>query len=298
MSRLEKKCLIASASAHAALALLLVTAPLIWVSRKPELARPVLRMIPTRLLDGVMAGGGSPTAQDLPAPAPPAPRPLLAPAPAAPKPEPAPAKPETKPARQEAESPRKPRNQPKPTVVPNQKAITADDSSDSENGKPSRRKIEISLERDTGTARQRAAAAAASRQRAEAQAHAARAQYNARLDRVLGAIGNGLASGTAIDVPGPGGEAYADYGQWVVTVYYEAWNPPNLADDSLTVTAEVVILRNGSVESFRVIRRSGHAALDRSVERLESVRFIAKFPDGAEDDRRRFIIDFIPRSKR
>jgi outer membrane biosynthesis protein TonB len=304
MTRLEKKCLAASASAHGALAFLLFLGPLIWVSRQPELARPVLNLIPTRLLDGVMAGGGSPLAKALPAPAPmaAAQRPLIIAAPPPPKPETAPAKPESKPARQETEPPAKNHKKTAEAVTPNKKLLAKADEPDDADGKPGKKKIQISLERESGSSKSKSNSSSPSsadaRSQTESRVRAAQAQYAARLNQVLGAIGQGLSTGTAIDVPGPGGEAYADYGQWVVTVYYQAWLPPNVADESATVTAEVVILRNGTVESFRIIKRSGHGGLDKSVDLLRKVTFIERFPEGTHDERRTFIIDFIPRIKR
>jgi TonB family protein len=299
MSRLEKKCFLASVGAHAALALLLFAGSWIWVAQQPELARPVLNMIPSALLDGVKAGGGSPTAKAMPAPAPATQRPLVVPAPAPPTPEPAPAKAEAKPAKQEQTPPKTHSRRTIDPVVPNKKTTKADESDDSGESKPAKKRIEISLVRETGTARQKSSAADGHGQ-AESNARV-RAQYTDRLNHVLGAIGQGLSSGgVSFEVPGPGGEAYADYGQWVVTAYYRAWSPPSdLANDLATVTAEVVILRSGTVESFTIIKRSGHATLDKTVQRLRNdVTFIAMFPKDAQDDKRTFIIDFNLRSKR
>src|SRR5262249_36807604 len=104
---------------------------------------------------------------------------------------------------------------------------------------------------------------------------------------------SGVSSETSIDVPGPGGAAYANYSSFVQAVYYRSWTPPpDLADDSAAVQVRVVILRSGTVESFKIIKRSGHAALDKSVERLRQVSFIAPFPEGATDEKRAFIIEF------
>jgi outer membrane biosynthesis protein TonB len=299
MNRLEKKCFVASASAHAALALLLFAAPWIWVAKQPELARPVLNLIPTRLLDGVMAGGGSPRATAPPAAAPAAQRPLIIPAaPVQPRPEPAPARPEPKPAKPESEPPAKSQNRRSVDAVMPDKNASKDPADDTGERKHAKDRIKLSFEKEpTGTSRKKQSAADG-RGDSEASVRAAQAQYASRLNQVLGAIGQGLSSGTSFEVPGPGGETYADYAQWVVTVYYENWHPPNLADESLRVTAEVVILRNGTVQSFRVTKRSGHGPLDQSVELLKSVTRIERFPDGSTDEKRTFIIDFLPRTKR
>jgi TonB family protein len=108
-----------------------------------------------------------------------------------------------------------------------------------------------------------------------------------------------MSTGTSIDVPGPGGEAYADYGAFVELFYRKAWSPPSdLSDDRATVRATVVILRSGKVESFRITKNSRIAALDNSVERLRNLNFVAPFPEGAADEKRTFIINFTLQAER
>src|SRR5688572_22116091 len=108
MTRLEKKCFLASAGAHGLLALLLALGPMLWVAKRPEVTLPVLNFIPSRLVDGATGGGGSPTARSMPAPAPPAPAQPLTLAPARPEPQPETSKPEVKPAKPEVETPARP----------------------------------------------------------------------------------------------------------------------------------------------------------------------------------------------
>jgi TonB family protein len=110
---------------------------------------------------------------------------------------------------------------------------------------------------------------------------------------VLGAIGAGISSGTSIEAFGPGGEATADYAQFVEFFYRRAWSQPAEVDDDLaTVKATVVIRRDGTVESFRITKRSGNATLDNSVQRLENLRSVEPFPEGARDERRTFVLNF------
>jgi TonB family protein len=59
----------------------------------------------------------------------------------------------------------------------------------------------------------------------------------------------------------------------------------------------VTVDRTGKVLSARVVRKTGDAALDRSVQSaLDRVRSIGKpFPSGSNDSKRTFTLDFTPR---
>ena len=290
MNRLEKKCFMASAGIHGGLLLLLFVAPLIWVSKRQEVSLPMLTFIPSQLIDGAMAAGGNPAVERPPTGSPPVQQQAVAP-PAPPvevtRPDP---EPETKPHPDQRAKPTK--TEPAPVERKPVKVATAEPA---ESRKPTRHKIQLSFERDPGASKRKAEAAA--RARAE-NARNAQRKFTERLNSVVGAIGQGVSSSTSIDIPGPGGAAYADYSQWVMKVYHDAWTMPNnLSNDSLSATATVVIRRDGSVESFKVTDRSGHTAFDASVKRLENVSFVARFPDGALDDKRQFVIKFQPRSK-
>ena len=58
----------------------------------------------------------------------------------------------------------------------------------------------------------------------------------------------------------------------------------------------MTIDRNGRVLSARIIRRTGDAALDKSVQRaLDKVRSVGKsFPSSSRDTKRTFTLDFTP----
>ena len=63
--------------------------------------------------------------------------------------------------------------------------------------------------------------------------------------------------------------------------------------------ATVTIGSDGTVISARVTEHSGDGPVDRSVQRtLVKVRFIARFPDGAKEKERTYIIRFMPKIKR
>jgi TonB family protein len=139
-------------------------------------------------------------------------------------------------------------------------------------------------------------AQARQRQHAEAQAkayEAARQAWISGTAKVGDRVGQGLSGGTSIEMPGPGGAAYANYGSIVQAVYERAWAPPSeLSDESGMVKARVVIRRDGTVASRTVIKPSGNKTLDRSVDRALSIDFVAPFPEGAKDAERTFIINF------
>ena len=296
MSRLEKKCLVASAGMHGLLFLMLFAVPLLWVSKQQPLVLPELNFVPTRLIDGVMSGGGSPTAQaPPPAAATRAAPPQVMVVPPPPKADVAPpkqealAKPEVEPV------PKQPAKRSDP--VPTDKKLAAakpDDSEDAADAKVGKKRIRLDFTRATGSSK----SASDARSQAQTAARAAQTLADARaaqVSRVLGSIGQGLSTGTSIDIPGPGGEAYAPYASFVVQVYRSAWSPSSAVADR-SVRAQVVILRDGTVESFEIIKRSGDSALDKSVERLKSIRSVAPFPAGALDEKRTFVIRFTPTS--
>jgi colicin import membrane protein len=281
MDRLQKKCVIASASLHGLLAgALLFGSAFLAPSRKaPDL--DVLTVIPATLVDASVSNpGGDPKATQ-----PPPRAPLVKPEPPAPatKPEP---KPEvvTKPPAPAVEKPApvKPADEPdftKPAPgkrLPNvstdlvkRKPVTANTSTDSDAGE-------------------------------RAQAKAARDAQRKALAGALASISGVASSSTSVEIPGPGGQAFANYAQAVKSVYTQAWVvPADVDDDQATTKASVTIRRDGTVADARIIRPSGNAAVDASVQRtLERVTFVAPFPEGAKEDKRTFTISFNLKAKR
>jgi TonB family protein len=304
MTRLEKKCLLASTGAHATLALLLFLGPLIWVSKRQNIALPPLLLVPTRIIDGVIASGGNPNATAPPAPPAPAPsRPATAPPVIAPpKPAIAPPKPDTKPIRAEVEAPSNPSSHQVRDALPDKRLSRTEEPDDSASTKPARHKIQVSFERETATSQKSSSSpssSSASDSRSRAEARAVQT-FQSKINGVVGAISQGVAGGTAIEVPGPGGEVYADYGQYLILAYRRAWTPPDdLTDELATVDVRIIVLREGTILKFRVVKKSGISALDRSVERLETaVRHVEPFPEGAVDPQRTFLLHFNLKSYR
>ncbi len=122
------------------------------------------------------------------------------------------------------------------------------------------------------------------------------------LNQSLKRIQQNLSPTTTIEMPGPGGggPSYAPYAARVKQVYTQAWLiPDDVTDDEAAVTVSVIIARSGNVVSSRIIRRSGSAAVDRSIQAtLDRVRFVAPFPEGATDSQREFTITFSLKAKR
>jgi outer membrane biosynthesis protein TonB len=251
MTRLDKKCIIASTGTHVLLMLMLLLSPA-FAPKNETISLPVIHFIPSKIIDGAVGGGGSP---------PPTPQKESEEKPAQPPVQPQKPAPKVEP---------KPQQQPKP-VTPTPKP--ADPPAKQQPSKPRWQEIKPSLQKSsTPPPRDSAADRAAAEE-------AAKKDYLARLDSTVNALSRGFSSSTRIDIPGPGGAAYADYAQVVELIYRRAWSPPrDLSDSTATVTVSVVIRRNGDVESFTITRRSRHGTLDKSVERLSNIKFIAPFP--------------------
>lgn len=283
MDRWQRRGLMVSLALHGLLVAVLVLAPAFRAPDRPEPDLPILEFVPLRLVDEPDFGGGQPRAQP-PPPTPPAPL----------------ARPEPTPAVRPAEPPApQPRQEPPPPSPRSQPQISQ--PAPKPEPSPPRRLPEIST---TLVTRPRPSepspptrAAEEDRRRAEA---AARARQEA-IQQALNRLGQLAASSAEVAVPGPGGEAFANYAQYVKTVYTRAWLvPPDLDVDDATVTASVTIARDGTVVAARIVRGSGHPGLDASVQRtLDRVRTIGQeFPAGTKEDRRTFTIHFNLKAKR
>jgi TonB family protein len=76
--------------------------------------------------------------------------------------------------------------------------------------------------------------------------------------------------------------------------------PQDASLENATVEVSVTIARDGSVIAKRIVKRSGDAAVDASVQRtLDRVNSVERpFPEGAKDKQRTYTIPFIMKSKR
>ena len=138
---------------------------------------------------------------------------------------------------------------------------------------------------------------------AYANAKAAADRRKAAFQSSLSSLGTGFANdkGVAIEVGGPGGEAYANYGAFVKQAYDNAWIvSQSLGDSDVTAEVSVTVQRSGEILNARITRRSGLAALDKTVETaLRNVTRINRpFPEGSRDEQRTFRIRFNLKAKR
>ena len=110
---------------------------------------------------------------------------------------------------------------------------------------------------------------------------------------------NQLSAAINVNVAGANAAAFTSYANFVVGVYRRTWEPliPSGLARSRIAKVSVTIRRDGRVLSARIIRKTGDAALDRSVQRaLDRVKTIGKsFPAGSKDLQRTFTLDFTPR---
>jgi colicin import membrane protein len=101
--------------------------------------------------------------------------------------------------------------------------------------------------------------------------------------------------------PGGGGPSYAGYASWVLTIFDKAWvAPDDTTSEDATAEVRVTIASDGTVVSKRIIKRSGDAAVDASVQRaLDKVDNIGRpFPEGMDEKEHTYIIPFNMTTKR
>ena len=304
MNRLQKKCLLASAAFHGLLVGVFLFGSAFFTPKAKTVQLPVIQVINGEVVDQLLYGGGNPNVRPHPVPAAPAPKP----APEAVKPQPKPA-PEPK-VEKKPEPPQPKVAEPKETVRPREtsKPKEPDPGPDPEPAKPKskplphvstrivrRSTVDHAAERAAQQAREHAAAEASAYSRRMTAASAAMRNAVSGLDRSL--------SSTTIStegVFGPGGPAMINYGQLIKSIYDGAWLvSDDISDDDSTVKARIVIQRNGSVLSARIISASPNRALNASVQKvLDDVKFTHPFPAGAKEEERTFIINFNLKAKR
>ena len=320
MTRFEKKCLVASTGTHLFLVLLLVFGSAFITATDQQPTYPKLKFYPSNLIIAALAGGGgnpkiapsddvqkgnpNPNAPTVSTPPPASPpKPVQPPTPQPPAPvDPAPPKPQVK-----KQDPRK--APPKPEKLPEKVA-------DKTPPTPPKHKIDLTelqpiVRTEKDKEKQRKEAEERERQRKEAEEEAkaeAQRREETRQRRIAGqrianqlnqaveAMQRGFASGTKVDVGGPGGEAFANYAAVVERAYHDAWRIlPDLNDDDVITSVRVVINREGRVVSSEILRKSGSVLMDRSVQKaLDRVRIegLPRFPDFIKDSERSFTIEF------
>ena len=283
MNRMEQKCLIASAGMHGLLILLLVVGSAFFLeTEKPKPPLPRLNVVPSILVDQAIAGGGG--------------NPTVKPSDARPKGEmivkpPEPVPPTPKPPEKE---PRPVDRKPEPTAKakPDKPVLK-------EVVRPSPNAVPDWLKPVSKADREKTAAEEAARQWAANAAAAKRAIGSAK--QGVQEVRRGFADGTVVEAWGPGGAAYASYDAFVKEVYENAWakERDTLVAEIGTCVVRVTIARNGDVLSARIVDPSNNPAQDRSVRRvLNTVKFVAPFPQGATEKERTYTINFSRETKR
>lgn len=294
MNRLGKKCFIASCGLHLVLLLVVLFGAAFFTPEKKAPPVDNLTMIPSKLIDEALSGGGG--------------NPKIAPSDAKikgdtldPVPaQPTPVKPIVEPPKPKViEQPKPPEPKPQKVETPKPETTkTIPKDPPKTTAKPKAAPIELTPVNKSKTDRDKA------RKEAEAKARAAE---KAAQDRLAGRIAKvregmrqGFTSGTAVEVSGPGGEAYASYRSFVFAAYDNAWQiQPDFADDDSSVVARIVVHRTGRIISAQISERSGLPALDKSVQRaLDAVRSLPQFPASTRDQERTFVIEFSLKAKR
>ena len=256
MSRLYKKCFLASAGMHLLLFLILLIGPAFLMSRDKIDDLPTLDFIPAKLIDEQFYRMSSPAPQQRA----PSPQPVQPKQPDPPKPVKVPA---SKPA------PIRPQPKPEPKYTP------ADE-------------IKVSLK----------PARTSSKPRPKPQVAQPRRDYAAAANTIRAAT-----SSTTIEMPSlptGGGPSYANYAQAVKSIYERNWYPPDeTSRDNALVKVQIVIARDGTILSSRIIGRSGDASVDASVEAaLRRVTSVPPFPEGAKESKRTYTIGFNLKARR
>ena len=274
MSRLLKKCFFLSVGLHVLLVAVLILGAAFLVTQ-PEKVAPVLSMIAPKILDDLLSPSTPPqTKPNINQPSatrhvkvtPPRPpvKPIVQP-PVVTPPKPPKVQPKPRPKNPKPNRPKKPKNTAK---------------------KPSDIKVNIgNTKNHTNKTRPNPP-------------RPVKPAINAKdVNTALKGLNN-LSAKIKVQVSGSNRAAFATYAQHVVAVYRRAWQPlipKNLARTRIAEVS-VTIDRTGRVISARIIRRTGDAALDKSVQRaLDKVRSVGKsFPSGSRDAKRTFILDFTP----
>lgn len=308
MSRLQKKCLIASTALHALLAVVFLAGTAFLVKREEPVDQQVLTFIPDIAVDAAMQRAAGPSGAQ--APAQPPSQPPAPPAQTRQDPpvqqetvKPEPVKPEPEPVKPVKPEPVKPKDEPPPKTDVRKDPVKPADkppkstAKEPEATKPKRPEIKI------GELKARSPADTAKAQKAAAAAAAAKeaAAFDAKVNRALGNFSQRTAGLTTesigISAIGDGtvGVSYASYDAIVQKVYWDAWQAPNdLAPGASVVKVRVIIRRDGTIESAVITSPSGVTKLDGNIRQLLArVKTIGRsFPEGVKEERRTYLIDF------
>ena len=271
MGRLKRSCMVGSVVFHALTLALLVLEPVLLAKRVEKVQ--VIDLIPSEIVDQIMAPPAPVAPPTPPTPTPPKPT-LPKPTPPKPKqtpPDPTPPKPK----------PVKPKPKPVEVVKPKPKP------------KPVKPKIKVNL---NSTMRQPDTQKVKAQQAAAERARQAEAKRQAALKQSLNNLDSKLSGRTSVNVP-QGRYAAANYESLIRRKYVDATIHPGTISGDPVVKVQLVIARNGNVISARIIGVSGLASWDRAVQKaLDRVKRIAPFPAGMSGAKKTFNLNFNSRS--
>ena len=279
MSRLLKKCLFLSIGLHILLAAALLICTAFFVV-KPEKIMPTLSMIAPDVLDNLL--NPRPVSTPRKNPNPPVRR-IVTPAP--------PRKVTPTPPRKVTPTPpRKVTPAPPRKVTPKKQSPAIKPTKSKVTPKPKRKTIKIAQNTQTSKG---------ATGRPKKNTHPKAPPVSAKQLNTIKSMRNQLSAAINVNVAGANAAAFTSYANFVVGVYRRTWEPliPSGLARSRIAKVSVTIRSDGRVLSARIIRKTGDAALDRSVQRaLDRVRTIGKsFPLGSKDSQRTFTLDFTPR---
>ena len=273
MSRLLKKCIFLSIGLHVLVAALLIAAAAFFIT-KPDKVQPTLSMIAPEVLDNILNPKpvrsatikSAPTVRRNVVPQPPKPvqpKKVVPTPPRKSRETPTPKKPTPRPKPKNPSKP-KPAPPPKIRIAKSTKTVGANSPKPVATQAPVRPKVDSS-----------------------------------KLTGKVNNLRSQLSAGIKVNVSGANAAAFTSYAQYVVSIYRRTWQPliPKNLTRTRVAVVEVTIDRTGRVLSSRITRKTGDAALDRSVQSaLDRVKTIGKaFPAGSKDSKRTFTLDFTPR---
>jgi colicin import membrane protein len=300
MTRLQKKCFIASSAFHGLLILVLLFGAALMPEPPENTFQPITFYDPSKVSDLLTSGSGVPT------PAMPPPQPNRATPPAA-KP------PVEPPAPRHVEVPKPIEEPPKPKIAEKPaehwyefkwtkpKTESKTDLAKEEPTQKPKHKIVFDSSDLKPKERSRDDSAKAAQ---DSETNAERRRAAQQFAEAFRTISKQMSTSTLVDMPsdaGLAGEVSVNYRDIIASKYYNAWVAPSELDDASTpvVIARVTIARSGDVISAHVIQSSGNAAMDRSIENvLQTVTFIEPFPAGSKDQERTVTIKFNLQTKR
>ena len=280
MNRLQKKCAIATVGIHLLLLAILIVGPAFYNPQpKPENTQ-VLDVISPNLIDAAFNVGRKDAT-------PPAPTPEITPPP--------PVQPPPTPQVQTPPPPPPKPVEPKPTLTERvEKLFTPAPKPEPAKPapvkpEPKHHEIQVNTQRVTRLA---------TRNSTPNPTAASKPDNSKAIASAIRNLRQKLSPGMVVDVPGVSTVAYSSYRDALATIYYNAWvTPEGVANDEADTIVKIIIARDGTVVSSRIVTPSGNAKIDDSVRRaLNRVSFVAPLPDQSKSEQE-FNLDFNLKTK-